>query len=358
MAREYIIRTPASNGPRIAFSEELNPQQYAAVTAPPGPALVLAGAGSGKTRTLTYRVAYLLENGVPASQILLLTFTNKAAREMLERVAALVPQDISDLWGGTFHSVGNQILRRHPREAGLQQGFTVLDREDAEQLLQAALLDHAGGKVSELPVKPSVVGEVLSYALNVGKPLASVLAERFPHVEEWLELFQGAAAGYALKKTQANAVDFDDLLGKTVDLLTGNPGIAERYQHQFQFVLVDEYQDTNVLQSRLIDLFSAWHRNLTVVGDDAQAIYSWRGADHRNILSFGERYPGATIYKVETNYRSTPQILHVANAALEGLQTPYRKTLKPSRADGELPKIIPVQTGLHQARFVVSRMQE
>jgi DNA helicase-2/ATP-dependent DNA helicase PcrA len=358
MARQYTIRTPEPQGPRVAFADELNAQQYAAVTAPPGPALVLAGAGSGKTRTLTYRVAYLIENGVPPSQILLLTFTNKAAREMLERVAHLVPQDVSELWGGTFHSIGNRILRRHPREAGLDQGFSVLDREDAEELLQAALLEHAGGKVSELPVKPAVVAEVLGYALNVGKAPPAVITERFPHLEEWTELFEGAAKHYARRKTEANAVDFDDLLAKTVALFTAHPKIAERYQHQFQFVLVDEYQDTNQLQSKLIDLFSAWHRNLTAVGDDAQAIYSWRGADHRNILSFGERYPNAAIYKVETNYRSTPQILGVANAALEGLRSAYRKELKPARPDGELPKCIPVQSGLQQARFVVSRMQE
>jgi DNA helicase-2/ATP-dependent DNA helicase PcrA len=358
MPREYTIRPSIPQGPRISFAEQLNAQQYAAVTAPPGPALVLAGAGSGKTRTLTYRVAYLIENGVPPSQILLLTFTNKAAREMLERVAHLVPQDVSELWGGTFHSIGNRILRRHPREAGLEAGFTVLDREDAEELLQGALLEHAGGKVAELPVKPAVVAEVLSYALNVGKPLSSVLPERFAHLEEWTELFEGARERYARRKTDANAVDFDDLLSKTVGLLEEHPKIAERYQHQFQFVLVDEYQDTNVLQSRLIDLFSAWHKNLTAVGDDAQAIYSWRGADHKNILSFGDRYPKATIYKVETNYRSTPEILRVANASLQGLRSAYRKELKPDRPSGELPKLIPVQSGMQQARFVVSRMQE
>lgn len=358
MPREYIIRPPVSSGPRVAFADELNPQQYAAVTAPPGPALVLAGAGSGKTRTLTYRVAYLVENGVPPSQILLLTFTNKAAREMLDRVSALVPNDVSELWGGTFHSIGNRILRRHAREAGYEPGFTVLDREDALELLQSAVLEQEGGKVSELPVKPSVVAEVISYALNVGKPLSAAVPERFPHLEEWVGLFEGASAGYARKKAAANAADFDDLLSQTVELFVRHPAIAERYQHQFQFVLVDEYQDTNHLQSRLIDLFSAWHKNLTAVGDDAQAIYSWRGADHRNILSFAERYPGATVYKVETNYRSTPQVLSVANAALDQLQSPYRKELRPARAAGELPKVIPVQSGLQQARFVVSRMQE
>ncbi len=359
MAREYVIRSAAPQGPRINFAAELNPQQLEAVQAPPGPALVLAGAGSGKTRTLTYRVAYLLENAVPAAQILLLTFTNKASREMLERVAGLVPYDLSDLWGGTFHSIGNRILRSHPREAGYEEGFTVMDREDSEELLQAALLSLEGkGKVADLPVKPSVVGDVIGYSTNVGRPIREIVQERYPQVEDFADLIESAARRYIQKKREANALDFDDLLFRTVELLKNHPEIAERYQKQFQFVLVDEYQDTNPLQSQLIDLLSAHHRNLMVVGDDAQAIYSWRGADHRNILSFGERYPGARIYKVETNYRSTPEVLRVANATLGKLQNTYRKQLVAARPSGELPRLIPVHTGSQQARFIVSRMLE
>jgi DNA helicase II / ATP-dependent DNA helicase PcrA len=358
MAREYVIRPSVAPLPRIDFANELNAQQLAAVTCAPGPALVLAGAGSGKTRTLTYRVAYLLENAVPAQNILLLTFTNKASREMLERVAALVSHDLTELWGGTFHSIGNRILRRHLREAGFESGFTVMDREDADELLQGALLDMRGGKVSELPVKPSVVGEVVSYAVNVGRSVGDVIPERFAHLEEWAELIHEAAGRYAKRKHDANALDFDDLLLLTVRLLETHSGIADIYQRRFQFVLVDEYQDTNPLQSKFIDLLSARHRNLMAVGDDAQAIYSWRGADYRNILSFGARYPGAQIYKVETNYRSTPEILEVANSAIEGMQTPLRKELVSSRKGGELPRLIPLQTGGHQAKFVVSRMLE
>jgi DNA helicase-2/ATP-dependent DNA helicase PcrA len=358
MARDYVIRRPVVDVPRIDFAKELNPQQFAAVSSPPGPALVLAGAGSGKTRTLTYRVAYLLENGVEPSHILLLTFTNKASREMLHRVGALVPHDLSDLWGGTFHSIGNRLLRRHPLEAGYREGFNVMDREDADSLLQGALLELQGGKVSELPVKPSVVGEVLSYAVNVCRPLPEVIAERFPQLEDWTPLIKAAGEAYVQRKLAANVLDFDDLLSATVRLLSGRPAVAEVYQHRFHFVLVDEYQDTNPLQSQFIDLLSARHRNLMAVGDDAQAIYSWRGADYKNILSFGQRYPGAHIYKVETNYRSTPEILEVANSAIEGMQTPLRKELISARKSGELPRLIPLHTGAQQARFVVSRMLE
>jgi DNA helicase-2/ATP-dependent DNA helicase PcrA len=358
MARDYVIRRPVVEGPRIDFAAELNDQQFAAVSSPPGPALVLAGAGSGKTRTLTYRVAYLLENGVEPGHILLLTFTNKASREMLLRVGTLVPHDLSELWGGTFHSIGNRLLRRHPQEAGYREGFSVMDREDADSLLQGALLELQGGKVSELPVKPSLVGEVLSYAANVCRPLAEVVAERFPQLEEWAPLLKAAGEAYAERKLAANVLDFDDLLSATVRLLSERPAVAEVYQRRFHFVLVDEYQDTNPLQSRFIDLLSARHRNLMAVGDDAQAIYSWRGADYRNILSFDQRYPGAQIYKVETNYRSTPEILEVANSAIEGMQTPLRKELVSARKSGELPRLIPLHTGAQQARFLVSRMQE
>ncbi|MEI6712902.1 MAG: ATP-dependent helicase [Verrucomicrobiota bacterium] len=359
MAREYVIRNVAPHLPRVNFAAELNAQQLKAVTAPPGPALVLAGAGSGKTRTLTYRVAYLLENAVPASQILLLTFTNKASREMLERVAALVPHDLRDLWGGTFHSIGNRILRRHPIEAGYEDGFTVMDREDADELLQSVLMEIEGkGKIVDLPVKPSVVGDVLSYAVNVGKSVADVIQEKYPQVEDFADLMEAAAKRYSVRKKEINALDFDDLLVRTVELLRSKPEVAERYQKQFQFVLVDEYQDTNPLQSELIDLLSCYHRNLMAVGDDAQAIYSWRGADHRNILSFGKRYPGANIYKVETNYRSSPEILQVANATLDRLENTYRKELVAARPSAELPKVIPVQSGGQQARFIVSRMVE
>jgi DNA helicase-2/ATP-dependent DNA helicase PcrA len=358
MARDYIIRRPAVEVPRIDFSKELNPQQFAAVSSPPGPALVLAGAGSGKTRTLTYRVAYLLENGVEPSHILLLTFTNKASREMLLRVGTLVPHDLSELWGGTFHSIGNRLLRRHPVEAGYREGFNVLDREDADSLLQGALLELQGGKVSELPVKPSLVGEVLSYAANVCRPLSEVVPERFAQLEEWTPLIKAAGEAYVQRKLAANVLDFDDLLSSTVRLLRDCPAVAEVYQRRFHFVLVDEYQDTNPLQSKFIDLLSARHRNLMAVGDDAQAIYSWRGADYKNILSFGERYAGAQIYKVETNYRSTPEILEVANSAIEGMKTPLRKELVSARKSGELPRLIPLHTGAQQARFVVSRMQE
>src|SRR6478752_2954426 len=246
MSRDYVLEPFRRESPlQIDYAKELNEQQHAAVTAPPGPALVIAGAGSGKTRTLTYRVAYLLENGVLPSNILLLTFTNKAAREMLDRVANLIPHDITGLWGGTFHSIGNRILRRHPQAAGFAPGFSIMDREDQKDMLDAVVTSLGVDPKEKRFPKGEVLGDVISYSLNTGKSIEDVL--------------------------------------------------AEHYQRQFQFILVDEYQDTNHLQADFIDILAAHHRNVMVVGDDAQSIYSWRGADFKNILDFPKRYPQAKV---------------------------------------------------------------
>ena len=356
MAREYSIsRHPSSAGPRIDFAAELNAQQYQAVTAPPGPALVIAGAGSGKTRTLTYRVAYLLENGVVPSSILLLTFTNKAAREMLERVANLVPNDVAGLWGGTFHSIGNRMLRRHAQAAGLQSGFSIMDREDQETLLDGVVVTVAGGKDARLP-KGEVIGDVLSYALNTGHSLEDVLCQKYPHLLDFVEIIARAGREYEERKRAANCVDFDDLLSKTLRLLRENPGIAEHYQRQFQFVLVDEYQDTNHLQADFIEVLAARHRNVMVVGDDAQSIYSWRGADFKNILEFPKRYADAQVYKIETNYRSVPEILEVANSAIAANVHQFRKELISVRKSASKPGLVPVPDSSQQALFVARRI--
>jgi DNA helicase-2/ATP-dependent DNA helicase PcrA len=361
MARTYDMG-PASRGMdpsklRIDYRGELNAQQYAAVSAPPGAALVIAGAGSGKTRTLTYRVAYLVENGVAPSNILLLTFTNKAAREMLERVRGLIPTDLSGLWSGTFHSVGNRILRRHPQAAGLEEGFTILDREDQKEMLDGVIAGLGlDAKAKRFP-KGDVVAEVLSHALNTRKSLGVVLVEKFPHFLEFEDPIAELARRYEVRKREANSVDFDDLIEKPLRLLRADSTIAEHYQRQFQFVLVDEYQDTNQIQSEFIDLLSARHRNLMVVGDDAQSIYSWRGADFRNILEFPKRYPGAQVYRIETNYRSVPEILAVANAAISFNERQFRKELVAVRPAAPVrPGWVALGDSGQQAAFVARRI--
>ena len=360
MARQYTLhRGPAASAPQINYAAELNPQQCAAVTAQPGPALVIAGAGSGKTRTLTYRVAYLIENGISPQNILLLTFTNKAAREMLDRVAGLIPNDLVGLWGGTFHSIGNRILRRHPVEAGFAPGFSIMDREDAQDLMDTVLVTVGIDKKDKRLPKAEVIGDVLSFSLNTGRNIDDVLVEKYPHFLEFAPQFIQARAKYESKKRDANALDFDDLLEKTLRLLRDHESIREHYQRQFQFILVDEYQDTNHIQSDFIDILGARHGNVMVVGDDAQSIYSWRGADFKNILEFPKRYPKATTYKIETNYRSVPEVLSVANAAIANNVNQFRKELVSARESNEFkPALVPLADSSQQAQFVAQRILE
>jgi len=338
MARQYTLqRHAAPDGPRINFAEELNAQQCAAVTAPPGPALVIAGAGSGKTRTLTYRVAYLLENGIPTSGILLLTFTNKAAREMLDRVANLLPNDITGLWGGTFHSIGNRILRRHAEAAGFAPGFSIMDREDQQDMLDAVIANLGIDPKDKRFPKGEVLADVFSFAINTGRSIDQVLVEKYPHFLEFTEQVAKAQERYEARKKAANSMDFDDLLEKTLLLLKSRPEIAEHYQRQFQFVLVDEYQDTNRIQ--------------------ADFIYSWRGANFKNILEFPKRYPGATVYKIETNYRSVPDILEVANAAIAANVQQFPKELVSAREAAAMkPALVPLNDSNQQALFVAQRV--
>jgi DNA helicase-2/ATP-dependent DNA helicase PcrA len=365
MPREYTVNrnpsdaVPADAKSRIDYAAELNEKQFAAVTAPPGPALVIAGAGSGKTRTLTYRVAYLLDNGVRPANILLLTFTNKAAREMLERVGELVPFDLRDLWGGTFHSVGNRILRRHAREIGWEPGFTILDREDQKELLSSSIGESGIDTKSVRFPKPEVLGDLFSLSVNTGESIDDLVARRYPYFRHLIPQIEALQERYERKKRATNSMDFDDLLEKPLRLFRERADALELYRRQFEWILVDEYQDTNLLQAEFIDLLAAPQNNVMVVGDDAQSIYSWRGADFRNILEFPERYAGARKYVVETNYRSVPEILTLANAAIAPNTTQFRKELAPARPDRMArPALVPTQDPGTQAAFVAQRIQE
>lgn len=359
MAREYRLHTSAAPQPQIDYASELNPQQLEAVTSGPGQALVIAGAGSGKTRTLTYRVAYLLDNGIPPERILLLTFTNKAAREMLERVQDLVPIETRRLWGGTFHSIGNRLLRFNGERLGFRKGFSIMDREDQKDLLAAVVASSGIDTTGYRFPKPEVLGDIFSIAENTLCPLDETIETRYPWFEEVTEAIVRLQELYAEKKLETNSVDFDDLLGLTVRLLEENEDLREQFQEQFEFVLVDEYQDTNQLQCQLIDLLVGPDGNLMVVGDDAQSIYSWRGADVENMLRFGERYPKARIHKIETNYRSVPEVLSLANAAIAENRAQIPKTLQPDReSKGMLPALVTLDNPSAQAAFVAQRILE
>ncbi|HXA09845.1 MAG TPA: UvrD-helicase domain-containing protein [Chthoniobacterales bacterium] len=360
MSREYTLqRAPSAATINIDYGNELNEQQYAAVTAPPGPLLVIAGAGSGKTRTLTYRVAYLLENGVDPRNILLLTFTNKAARQMLDRVANLLPVDASGLWGGTFHSIGNRMLRRHGSALGYSSGFTIMDREDQKDLLNSVV---AGSGIDPKEIrfpKGEVLADIFSFVVNTERPIEELLAEKFPYFLPLLEQIKEVHLRYERRKKSTNSLDFDDLLEKTLRMLKEHEEIAAFYRRQFQFILVDEYQDTNKIQADLIDLLAAEHQNVMVVGDDAQSIYSWRGANFQNILAFPRRYPGAQVFKIELNYRSVPEILQVANAAIAANLQQFRKQLSATRLTNSLkPAIVALNDGGEQSQFIAQRILE
>jgi len=359
MSRDYELKAfrPPVNL-QIDYAQELNPQQHAAVTAPPGPSLVIAGAGSGKTRTLTYRVAYLLEQGIPADHILLLTFTNKAAKEMMRRVADLLGAELATLWGGTFHSIGARVLRRHAEALGYRPDFTILDREDAEDLLKACIADaEIDVKATRFP-KAEVLANVFSMAANTHKSIPQILGEDYDYFAALTPQVEDIAKRYQARKRATNTMDFDDLLALWLKLLQEHADVCEQYQRRFQFILVDEYQDTNKLQSDLIDLLAGRHKNVMVVGDDSQSIYAWRGANFRNILEFPKRYDGAKIYKIETNYRSTPEILTVANAAIAPNVHQFAKELTPARKSGPKPILVACGTGDEQAAFISQRVLE
>src|SRR5438874_2271314 len=360
MSRQYTLqRAHSSFSGAIDYAAELNEQQLAAVTASPGPLLVIAGAGSGKTRTLTYRVAYLLENGVDARNILLLTFPNTAARQMLDRVANLLPVDATGIWGGTFHSIGNRMLRRHGSALGYSSGFTIMDREDQRDLI-ATVVANAGIDPKEIRFpKSDVLADLFSFAVNTERPMEELLAEKFPYFLPLLEQIKDVHARYERKKKATNSLDFDDLLEKTLRMLVEHEHIVGFYRRQFQFILVDEYQDTNKIQADFIDTLAAEHKNVMVVGDDAQSIYSWRGANFQNILEFPKRYPNAQLFKIELNYRSVPEILEVANSAIAANIQQFKKNLSATRDSNALkPALVALNDGGEQAQFIAQRVLE
>ena len=345
----------------LDYERELNPQQLAVVKAAWGPLLVIAGAGSGKTRVVTYRVAYLIQSGVDSAGILLVTFTNKAAREMLHRVELLLPAAggvAGRIWGGTFHHIGNRILRRHAPLVGYHPNFTILDREDAKKLMEACIRDlKINPKRSRFP-KGEVLENLLGLSVNTRRSIDELVLDRYPFFYDLLDDIQAVSQRYRNRKRELNTMDFDDLLFYWEALLRDHPEVRARYSEQFQHILVDEYQDTNRIQADIVDLLAERHGNIMVVGDDSQSIYSFRGANFANILTFPERYPTAKIFKLEVNYRSTPQILHLANTSIIHNRFQFPKELQTVRPAGPMPCLVPAQDIMEQASFVAQRVAE
>jgi len=350
---------PPDGIPPIDFRASLNDEQFNAVTAAPGPLLVLAGAGSGKTRTLTYRVAYLLSQGVKPGEILLLTFTNKAAKEMLHRVQDLTGIEPARFWGGTFHSLGHRALRIYGEAVGLPRNFTILDADESESLLKQAVEgeDKLFFKDKTNP-RPGPLFNVLSLARNTQLSIADTVTKNFPQYADISHRFPAFDAAYTKKKRTQNVVDYDDLLELWLKLLTDAPEVAAYFSHRFRHVLVDEYQDTNTIQAQIVDKLAA-HHQVMAVGDDAQCIYSWRGADFENIMTFPNRHPGTVIHRIETNYRSTPEILALANGVL--LAQPkgrhFDKELRAARGHAQKPFLVQCMDDREQAEFILKRIR-
>jgi DNA helicase-2/ATP-dependent DNA helicase PcrA len=358
MSRRYQLKRAEVPARALNYEGLLNDQQVAVVEAGQGPILVIAGAGSGKTRTLTWRVARLLADGVEPESILLLTFTNKAAREMLRRVEEVCRVDTRRLQGGTFHHVAHQVLREHGGELGYQRGYSILDREDGRDVMTAAIADCGMAVGARRFPKADVLVDLVSMAVNTQTPLDEVLATRRPQFAPLTDDVLRVARRYAERKHELNAMDFDDLLLNWKILLAEREPVRRALAERWQHVLVDEYQDTNRLQGDVVDLVAERHRNLCVVGDDAQSIYSFRGAHFANILEFEKRYPDARRFDLTVNYRSTPQILALANASIAANVRQFEKELSSVRGGGTLPAVVPCRDVVQQAGFVAQRVLE
>lgn len=335
----------------IDFAKVLNPEQCAAATAPDGPMLVLAAAGTGKTRTLVHRVAYLVEQGVPPERILLLTFTNRAAREMLERAETLVP-GMGGVWSGTFHHVCARFLRQYGSSLGYKPGFAILDEDDQKKIMGQCVKEHVK-QVKDFPKKEFLL-KLVSDAANAQRSLEQVVQGYQTKMALDAPLVLAVCRAYGEKKRELGAMDFDDLLVNGLRLLEENDRVREFLQEHFLHVLVDEYQDTNTLQSQFTDLLAAKHRNIMVVGDDFQCIYTWRGAQFENIMNFPSHWDGCRIVKLERNYRSMAPILDVANCVMKDVQHQFEKTLRPFRTGAApKPRLYHVYDGRAQAEAIL-----
>ncbi len=361
MARYVIKRDQNSVPERLTrYKSELNDEQFRVVTAKPQASLVIAGAGSGKTRAITYRVAYLIEHGVSPQRILLATFTNRAAKEMLRRVESLTgSQNVHRVWGGTFHRIANLILRRHAVSIGFDSNYSILDSEDARDFLNVCIDEASIDTKKKRFPKAEVVQSIISYAINTDLPIENVIIGKYPYFELLTPQIKQVDAIYHRRKQERNVMDYDDLLLNLKRLLLEKKDIHELYAEQFQHILVDEYQDTNRLQAEIIDLFAVKHRNVMVVGDDAQSIFAWRGAEFTNICEFPKRYPEAELFKLETNYRSTPEIIGLANTSIACNRKQFPKMLTAVRRSRDfVPALIPCSDVEQQSAFVASRILE
>ncbi len=347
-----------STSPTIDFEKELNPAQRAAVEAREGAHLVIAGPGSGKTRTLVYRVAHLVLGGVAPERILLLTFTRKSSEEMLRRASQILDERCRKVAGGTFHSFANRVLRRHAQLLGFDAGFTILDRSDAEDLV-GLLRTEAGynRKERRFPRKGTILS-LFSKRANTKKTLEELIESDYPHFEPETEALKELQRKYTARKRAQQVLDYDDLLVFLRQLLAEHETVRRKVAATYRYVMVDEYQDTNHLQAHIAALLASVHGNLMVVGDDAQSIYSFRGASFQNIIDFPKIFPGAKTTMLEQNYRSTQPILDFANAVLDNAKEKFSKNLFTEVVGDDRPQLITAVDDYAQSRFICRRILE
>jgi DNA helicase-2/ATP-dependent DNA helicase PcrA len=342
---------------RISYQKELNSQQYAAVTAADGPSLVIAGAGSGKTRVLVYRTAYLVELGIPPERILLLTFTRRAAQEMLERAAAILDDRCRRVAGGTFHSFANMILRRYGPHVGLPVNFTILDQSDAENAVQMVCQQTGFRKGDKRFPRKQTLLSIISRAANKCVGVDAVLDAEYPHFLEWADAVFQIQQEYTRYKRRMALVDYDDLLVYLRDLLITQEKIGPQITSQYEYLMVDEYQDTNKIQAEIVHGLGRERRNVMVVGDDAQSIYSFRGAHFQNILRFPALFAGTRTFYLEENYRSSQSILDLTNEVIRSAQERFDKVLFTRNKEGALPVYVDTPDENGQSRYIARKIR-
>lgn len=343
---------------RIAYSKELNRSQLDAVTFKEGPLLVIAGAGSGKTRTLTYRVVRLVEEGVSPKAILLLTFTRKSAQEMLMRATDLLDNRCEKVSGGTFHSFANANLRKYAAKIGFKSEFTILDRVDMENLLGMLRKNTRALPEHHLFPKKQTLAQIISKSVNKGLSIDEIIYDEYPHFSPNSAQIKKIHEEYVRQKREHHFLDYDDLLVYLKQLLQDQPEIRQRISSAYQFIMVDEYQDTNPVQAEILHLLSNINKNIMVVGDDSQSIYAFRGASFKNIMEFPRVFPNTKIIRLEKNYRSVQPILDLANVIIEQAANKYKKNLFTTKRGGTKPVLITAESEHAQSRFVIEKIQD
>ncbi len=361
MTTTYILKDltdPIRNSSGLDYRTELNEAQYEAATAMDGPLLIVAGAGTGKTRTLVYRVAHLIDQGIDPRSILLLTFTRRAAEEMIRRASLLIDSRCSQVSGGTFHSFANLVLRVHGRHVNLASSFTIMDRPDSEDVIQTLRSDMGLNTKEKRFPRKQTVAEIFSMTHNKHIALNELLELEYPHLVDVHQELAEMQRRYTDFKQTKSLIDYDDLLIKLRDLLADHAEVRNRLSDTYRYIMVDEYQDTNHLQSEIVRLLAATHDNVAVVGDDAQSIYSFRGADFRNIMDFPKQFAGARIIKLEENYRSTQPILNLTNEIIARATEGYDKRLFTRKSVGSRPKLVQAGSEQMQSQFVCQKILE